>query len=308
MNTEYFIGKKFLLGYSLSAGFINRSHKLQFTREVLNPPPIKVKKSPVPSTNNFKASSGKLKQKFSAAELLFSTVLDPTLEVKNNKPIRGRLPNNICDFLLPLMKQNIIRICGNISYDIGPVTTFQDIPIILYISVDASILALVKHHKLDWNNETNEYIKCFHDMLIWLSGDVSALNEEKKSRSLFFVEKNPGASAPVETKHNDYMENNEEATMSIDDLLEKKTIDDAVIETMEEFSTSSIVDDIRLKTYQMQAVQWMIHRESEIEKSSEAPIKEVLGLIVNSNGLLVSKNTASDGPKDENATLWTQVD
>ena len=322
VNTEYFIGKKVLFGYSLSSGHINRSHKLTFTREEVSTIPLKAKKVKsdsisLPSKTHYKATVSKPKQKFSAAELIFSTALDPNseaaldlLSMSKNKPIRGRLPNNICDFLLPLMKKNIIRIWGNILYDIGPVNTFQDIPIVLYISVNQSIFSLVKHHHMDWNtqNATQELftIKYFHDMLTWLSGDVSALNEEKKVPGFFSLEKN----APEKVEHNmeeEPIESNE-VTLSIDDVLERKPTDDNEMECMGDDSIPFIAEEIRLKTYQKQAVHWMISREREIDIASKEIFPDEEGPILNSNGFFERKSTGSDEPKDENAALWRQVD
>ena len=69
--------------------------------------------------------------KFIAAELLFRC--GPSGHVE--KGVKGRLPNWLCAFLLPLLRAGLIVVKGHIAYDIGHLAVFQDVPLSIQVSL-----------------------------------------------------------------------------------------------------------------------------------------------------------------------------
>jgi hypothetical protein len=61
---------------------------------------------------------------------------------KNN--FRGRIPNLICTFLVPLLHAEVIVIRGHVTYDKGPVSLMTDVPITLAIFVGDLFLELTE--------------------------------------------------------------------------------------------------------------------------------------------------------------------
>ena len=81
------------------------------------------------------------KDKFSGGKLIFKTKLyHPHAQQHTSasdrlkaKDIQGRLPNIICDFLVPLLNHSLIDIIGHVLYDIGSISTFTDVHVSLSV-------------------------------------------------------------------------------------------------------------------------------------------------------------------------------
>jgi hypothetical protein len=175
-KAAWLIGRRITLGYTLNAGIALRNHYLQFKfeGELLD----KQKK-----TTKVKQQ----KQKFSAANLLFESG-----GIAKAQALTGRLSNLLCSFLVPLLQSNLIELQGHIAYDIGPLGTFQDVPLSLQIIVRSEFFELRRHGDQDLtpnsNNPesashpssavTSEYLKCVeaaNELLLWLAEGETAL-------------------------------------------------------------------------------------------------------------------------------------
>ena len=153
--------------------------------------------------NNF--NNSKSKDRFSGGKLMFRTVSnkektskivhDSTRPIsefieklnKSKKPeknINGRLPNILCDFLVPLLREKLIEIIGHISYDIGEVGIFVDVPINLHIIVSSKFLNLTGNDpilvkKKSNKNENNSLLReeSYDDINIV---EIKRMEEERK--------------------------------------------------------------------------------------------------------------------------------
>jgi hypothetical protein len=177
-SPAWLIGRRIALGYTLNAGIALRSHSLQFKfeGELLN-----------------KAKKGKQshKQKFSAANLLFECD-----GISKSQALTGRLSNLVCSFLVPLLQSHLIEVQGHIAYDIGPLGTFQDLPLSLQIIVRSEFFQLRRHGEQDSTESSDaetinsvsgsgsssvvrsDHLHCIqaaNDLLLWLAEGEAAL-------------------------------------------------------------------------------------------------------------------------------------
>ena len=133
------IGRRCATGYTLCGGFLLRHHKLDFTLEGTDSQGLSKKNTKssaavsVTSGSQYWAAKS-AKDKFSAGKLLFDTALDDlhngTVDdalASKARNIKGRLPNHLCDFLVPLLQRKLITLSGHIAYDLGPIGTFQGV-------------------------------------------------------------------------------------------------------------------------------------------------------------------------------------
>jgi hypothetical protein len=216
----YFIGRRNVTGYSLSQGYLMRHHYLIFaldgpskastmragnknTSSVQTNKP-NIKKS-INGPNGYlnKTNKSYSKDKFSGGKLYFNTeyynMSNSKVPNKLIKNIRGRLPNSLCDVLLPLLRAELVDITGHISYDIGPVNTFEDVPISLHIHVSEYFFVLANESLSDISsdscyierNNEREYqygalIEAANDLLIWLSEGESAVHTSRLHRQEVF--------------------------------------------------------------------------------------------------------------------------
>jgi hypothetical protein len=111
-NSFYFIGRRSVQGYTLASGYILRTQNLNFTlakengkekgkgsNEVLT-----VKETAaVSKINNINHMK---KKSFSGGKIMFNTVRAKAAN-DQARDVHGRLPNTICDFLVPLLRAGI---------------------------------------------------------------------------------------------------------------------------------------------------------------------------------------------------------
>lgn len=207
----YFIGRRNVAAYSLSRGYVLRNHYLQFTLDGTNKSSfvrlseeqtaIKAKSANKKSNiNGYLNKAGKSYsiEKFSGGKLLFDTKFckDPGNMNASSASVRGRLPNFLCDILLPLLKAKVVDITGHILYDIGALGTFEDIPISLHIHVSKSFFSLTEdildggrglssQYVLKDNNKEYSYgalIEAANDLLIWLTEGEAAIYTSRQQR------------------------------------------------------------------------------------------------------------------------------
>lgn len=260
------------------------------------------------------------KKRFSAAELTFSTVV---LNVNKQRPldskiVRGRLPNKVCDFLLPLLRSELITIEGNIAYDIGAVKKFQDVLIELSIFVDKNFFHLIEHHHLDYRkaDADNIEVECLHNLLLWLSGgEIECIvdNKAKQNSSSVLLDTKP---SPMQHETEYFPDNDQEQqTMSVDEIIEPSTVASTLSLESLTLPLPLLAEDVTLKPYQVEAVKWMIKRET-IEKDTEltpaeTTVNRISALSSDSTGFIEEKNPSKmiiiDENEDKSTSLWTQI-
>ena len=330
MSNQYLIGRKVEFGYLLSAAHLTRNCKLTFSLEVTDTAKGKnSKRKGVGSSKGFSASKNqplemKQKKTFSAAELIFTTKASNIIATNMNlldilQPVRGRLTNKVCDFLLPLLKCDLISIVGNIAYDIGDVRVFQDIPIVLNIFVDKSFFSRIEKRILDYSKQDGEMhvIESLHNMLLWLAGD-SVIDNSADKKAIGTSSDLLSSSATridLDADNEDEANAEQQPTMNVDEIFDSSIL--VKPKSTESLQLPLLVGDIALKTYQVEAVNWMAERERDPSMNdlgtAALSLHQIEGLHSEWDGFLKEKGSSSetvvDISEDENdsTALWTQI-
>lgn len=177
-GSHYLLGRRTVLAYTLSSGYLLRnqgvrldlggqhtkkgtgtgsgSHKGTFSDTSFEKPGktiAELKKAATAAVyfNSLQKNVNSRRDRFSGGKLMFSTYFNDSLgEIsKLQKNVNGRLPNILCDFLVPLMTAGLIEIQGHIAYDIGSAGVFVDVPLSLHIMISPDFLSL--------SDENSEY-------------------------------------------------------------------------------------------------------------------------------------------------------
>ena len=107
----------------------------------------------------------------------------------NNKTVQGRLPKELCEFLVPLMESNLILLRGHIGYDIGEIDTLHNIPLSVHVYISLEIFnfcQIIENKEISiMKTDTSDSILREHinSLFIWLKeGECEILNiiEQKK--------------------------------------------------------------------------------------------------------------------------------
>eukprot|EP01038_Epipyxis_sp_PR26KG_P014903 gene14903-20043_t len=284
----FFLGKRNVNAYSISSGFIMRGQSLKFTAEghstssfsnTKNKSSSSMKNSALNErssiSNSFKSNTSK--DKFSGGKLFFDTYIEPALFYDNSnneefdqileekKQIRGRLPSSICDVLLPLLRINFIELTGHIAYDFGPISTFQDFPIVLQVHITKAFdkISSLNYDECLQDERYLNIIESLNDLLVWLhDGDnyltqMKEQRQKEKSKPKVEIQKNETS---FEENFDDTIQLSEaelqkNATLKVDEIV---SFHDELPESAKPFL---LTDDINMKPYQLQALHWMTTRE-----------------------------------------------
>jgi SNF2 family DNA or RNA helicase len=333
----YFIGRRNIHGYALSRGYLVRDQCLIFTLDGHNAQALTIQRqynkaqiesegalykemsglssdSASSSTskgwrgaNSYLAKSTKSyqKDKFSGGKLLFDTKhFSDSSSNTSVKDVRGRLPNALCDVLLPLLHAKIVDITGHVAYDIGPIETFQDIPISVQIYVTSEFFCLADDPYARSEASTSSFyqnssgemsytygalIEAANDLLIWLTEGDSALHSSRQIRQadnaanatattdMTVVEdendiKKLDSELSVEALEGQDEEASSKASGSSDDVVKVDGImgKAAVYNDIPPASQPALFHpSISLKRYQLQALTFMRRREGTLS-SAEA--------------------------------------
>eukprot|EP01034_Spumella_vulgaris_P026131 gene26131-32664_t len=218
------LGRRIVSGYSISSGYIVRTQSLRFTIEndtsALSAKENKkasansnnlVKSNTISGGSSSSASSSSRKpfpigsgsrDKFSAGKLFFDTYHDPSAGAltAQQKNVRGRLSNGLCDFLVPLLRARLVELRGHIAYDYGQVGTFQDIPVSLHIYAAPQLMDMTgsgggaASGHVDHEGESGKRLggsgkalprelhEAANDLLIWLAEGETAVALLKQQR------------------------------------------------------------------------------------------------------------------------------
>lgn len=173
METEhsfFLVGRRNVLAHTLCSGYLLRTQsvliELGNQNTAQNNKSNKSNKSNSASTsaasvyyNNLKNNNGNAKKdNFSGRNLMFSTYIERGQESQNKslKNVNGRLPNILCDFLVPLIAANLISLKGHVAYDMGCVGVFVNVTLSIHILVSSEFFNLgdesyVGHNALNGN-------------------------------------------------------------------------------------------------------------------------------------------------------------
>jgi hypothetical protein len=107
--------------------------------------------------NSLQKNGNKGKDRFSGGKLMFSTFfLEPAgIENKMQKNVNGRLPNFLCDFLVPLISAGFIDVKGHVAFDVGCVGVFVDVCLSLHVMVSERFLSFSEETSVTNGNNGN---------------------------------------------------------------------------------------------------------------------------------------------------------
>ena len=180
-GSHYLLGRRTVLAYTLSSGYLLRNQGVRldlggqhtqkgtwtgtgfgpqkggtFSDTSFEKPGktiAQLKKAATAAVyfNSLQKNVNSRRDRFSGGKLMFSTYFNESLGEINKlqKNVNGRLPNILCDFLVPLMTAGLIDIQGHIAYDIGSAGVFVDVPLSLHVMISSDFLSL--------SDENSEY-------------------------------------------------------------------------------------------------------------------------------------------------------
>jgi hypothetical protein len=152
----FLIGRRTVTAYNLSSAYLLRVQQLRFMLEG-HGAGGKGKGGKGSQSSSSSSSGGgsnasggffaqrATKEKFSGGKLLFETYYDKVSQIASQLPMtntRGRLPNILCDFIVPLLQEDLIELKGHVLFDIGKLGTFQDLPLSVHVYATPKLVQL----------------------------------------------------------------------------------------------------------------------------------------------------------------------
>lgn len=172
----FLLGRRNVLAYTLSSGYLLRDQGVtlelggqqnrkesqnsnsdinskEFSR---NQKESKKSSSAAAYYNNLQKNGNKGKDRFSGGKLMFSTCYSEPCETRNKmqKNVNGRLPNFVCDFVVPLMTAGLIYVEGHVAFDVGCVGVFVDVCLSLHVMVSERFLSFTEETSYPVNSVT----------------------------------------------------------------------------------------------------------------------------------------------------------
>ncbi len=222
------------------------------------------------------------KEKFSGGKLLFYTFNQDNFKATSQqRDCEGRLPNWICDFLVPLLRSKLVVLKGHVCYDRGAIKRFDYIPLCIHVYLSKNIFTLNSGTgtlRVD-KSITDDCLQNLSDLCLWLLEGKDACLASRHQRQKEAAGHH-GLTAPVSKQASSTSaaattnsatdlaaldksldvttnENEGEQTMSVDELKATNTITSLPLATQPQI----INDSITMKPYQLQALEWMKSRE-----------------------------------------------
>ena len=324
-STHYFIGRRLVYGYTLSSGYAQREQCLKFQLDTggyqkkqrfSQFSSVAAKEAATAASSSSKSSSStnssvKKIDKHQASQLLFETY-QPSDEASGGKRnFRGRLPNLHCEFLVPLLLEDLIVMRAHVSYDLGAVSLMQDVPLSLQIFISQRMLDLTEIGTVE-NRRYAHLVEPANDLLLWLhEGDdaVAAVRKQRKvdadvrakakeaavESSSANTTAGAGAGADADADGTEPIEVSKEFAELVDTAGATQQTKQAT--APEAVQPSLLIPTLRMRPYQLQALHWMLEREKANVDLSEQELMDVDGavhgagsvqLTVPHNGLLLS--------------------
>ena len=290
---HYLIGRRTAHAYTLSSGYAERCQSLTLILEDKGYQKAARGGSGggTGTTAKSSAGTGTLKRdKHAGAKLILEARKESDVGTSDTGSFRSRLPNTLCDFILPLMQADLLMVSGHVAYDVGSVTLMQDVPVSLQIFVSVRLLDLTEPGTLE-NKNSSHLIEAANDLLLWLHEGEAAVAAVRKQRTADADARNRAASANLPTESSAVPEavlvtdvsNGEKGSMQTNLLKEKdgaaslETQDDEVLEEFEMLVDKSSASSkfelplamqppllqswLTMRSYQLQALHWMQGRE-----------------------------------------------
>ena len=229
------------------------------------------------------------KEKFSGGKLLFYTFNQDNFKATSQqRDCEGRLPNWVCDFLVPLLRSKLVVLKGHVCYDRGAIKRFDYIPLCIHIYLSKNIFTLNSGTgtlQID-KSITDDCLQDLSDLCLWLLEGKDACLASRHQRQKEAAGHH-GLTAPVTKQSSSTSssshgtvttanqnsttdlvaldksldvtatENEGEQTMSVDELKATNTITSLPLATQPSIMSESIT----MKPYQLQALEWMKSRE-----------------------------------------------
>lgn len=314
------------MAYTLSSGYLTRNQSICFKLEGsrgATKPVSKVTTLMKSTPAYFQRGKSYSKDKFSGGKLFFETFYDGPMDSSSREKhsnIRGRLPNILCDVLLPLLRAKVVDLRGHVAYDLGSTSTFHDVPISLHILVNEAFFRLSNgFDESDTSYGIIALIEAANDLLIWLTDGDAALVTSRQSRSDAKKAAEQALSVPSPAQ-DDVSDIDKElaaaASEGLDDTQRgSSTVDTIVGEKLEDiladFPQSRLfADNIVVKKYQLQAVTFMKNRErdhTEAASSEEVDKDKTYRLLCPTDGLLSCVDIKIQSTEYDSQSLWTPI-
>ena len=172
-GSYYLLGRRTVLAYTLSSGYLLRSQGVRldlggqhnkkntgshlgmlsdslFDKPGKTAAQLKKTANAAVYFNGLQKNVNTRKDRFSGGKIMFSTFFNESLGAisKQQKNVNGRLPNILCDFLVPLMTAGLIDIQGHVAYDVGSIGVFVDVPLSLHVMISPDFLSLSDENSL----------------------------------------------------------------------------------------------------------------------------------------------------------------
>ena len=251
------VGRRLVYGYTLNKGRAERLHRLRFAIE---------DKTAQSSALSFSSTSSSVKTPtYSASQLLFTT----------DGGIRGRLPNCLCESLVPLLRAGTVRVEAHVAFDVGELGTFVDLPLSLFLFLQPTFFELMAGVGKEgapsaWGGKANkggEPLQVLgNDLLLWLAeGDGALMSARERRRGGRDKHSEMSGSSSSSSGSADMAEDEvEEGAVEVSSSMQA-LVDQAVVRSADlpVALQPRGLDGVTLRKYQLQALCWMQAREKK---------------------------------------------
>lgn len=302
----HLVGRRLVDAYAISGGTLERQQLIKFTVEGKKINKLGAASPFSSSLSLFKDESSakktaRKKKVFTGGRIFFDTI-NTSRSGTSDSCARGRIDNNLCDFLLPLLECDLIVLSGHIAYDCGKARTMVTIPISMHVMVSDEFL------ELSQECEDKTVLEAANDLMIWITEGDQALAQSRQQRESevnphFKKDGSKSVSDDIAEEVNTEV-NEEGLTMSEADLGPvEMSVDEIVQPVKAELPLASqpslMSPEIQMKDYQLQALFWMkgrevIKPEADSEDEQVSPTNDSKDSIVADTKVIVLEDS-NDG-------------
>ena len=175
----YFIGRRNVMGYTLEKGYGLRSYEMTLVLDNIKDGVSGGGHNTASITSfsndanlSFKDTRFTSKKKGTLANFVAAQLKFICTSENKDAGIKGRLPNQICSFLIPLMRRELITVKGHVAYDVGDVGNFTDVPISVQVFARPDLMTFCSENYIaestQKKHEREEISALVTDLFIWL--------------------------------------------------------------------------------------------------------------------------------------------